>query len=313
MPSPTDSPAPAASDDRAEELPRIADVERATGVPRATLRIWERRYGFPNPQRDARGERYYLPEEIERLRLVGALVTRGHRPGGLIPQPVEALQSLLAAPSESRFADEPLVRLLTGQDPAAVQHFLLQQLATLGLERFVCERMAASNRLVGDAWAAGELQVHEEHVYTEAVQQVVRSALAALPPLPVTGAPRVLLATLAHEQHGLGLLMAEAVLRLEGCPCISLGVNVPLDQLVRAAGAYRAEVLALSLSGSTRGREAVAQLRELRRRLPQVALWIGGDGSGFPLEPGLHITRFDRVDALKQGVQDYSRPAPAVS
>ena len=32
----------------------IAAVERDTGLSKDTLRVWERRYGFPAPQRDAR-------------------------------------------------------------------------------------------------------------------------------------------------------------------------------------------------------------------------------------------------------------------
>ena len=35
----------------------IAAVERDTGLGKDTLRIWERRYGFPRPLRDAGGER----------------------------------------------------------------------------------------------------------------------------------------------------------------------------------------------------------------------------------------------------------------
>ena len=35
----------------------IAEVERETGLGKDTLRVWERRYGFPVPQRDRLGER----------------------------------------------------------------------------------------------------------------------------------------------------------------------------------------------------------------------------------------------------------------
>jgi methanogenic corrinoid protein MtbC1 len=38
----------------------------------------------------------------------------------------------------------------------------------------------------------------------------------------------VLLTTLPGEPHGLGLLMAEAMLALEGCTCVSLGVQTPV-------------------------------------------------------------------------------------
>ena len=34
----------------------ISDVERDTGVAKETLRVWERRYDFPQPLRDPNGE-----------------------------------------------------------------------------------------------------------------------------------------------------------------------------------------------------------------------------------------------------------------
>jgi DICT domain-containing protein len=55
----------------------IGDVVRATGIGEATLRAWERRYGFPQPQREPSGHRRYPPEEIERILRVVAERERG--------------------------------------------------------------------------------------------------------------------------------------------------------------------------------------------------------------------------------------------
>ena len=46
----------------------IAAVERETGLSKDVLRMWERRYGFPIPERDANGERLYPEAQVERLR-----------------------------------------------------------------------------------------------------------------------------------------------------------------------------------------------------------------------------------------------------
>ncbi|HRF13460.1 MAG TPA: MerR family transcriptional regulator, partial [Candidatus Accumulibacter phosphatis] len=62
----------------------IAAVERDTGLSKDVLRVWERRYGFPAPCRDANGERSYPAEQVERLRLIKRLMDQGHRPGKLI-------------------------------------------------------------------------------------------------------------------------------------------------------------------------------------------------------------------------------------
>ncbi len=58
----------------------IAAVERDTGLSKDTLRIWERRYGFPDPVRDGQGERCYPMDQIERLRLIKRLLGRGAPP-----------------------------------------------------------------------------------------------------------------------------------------------------------------------------------------------------------------------------------------
>ena len=52
----------------------IANVERETGLSKDLLRMWERRYGFPAPERDANGDRVYPAEQVERLRKIKRLV-----------------------------------------------------------------------------------------------------------------------------------------------------------------------------------------------------------------------------------------------
>ena len=42
----------------------------ATGVGEATLRAWERRFGFPSPRREPSGHRRYSRDEVERIRAV---------------------------------------------------------------------------------------------------------------------------------------------------------------------------------------------------------------------------------------------------
>jgi len=61
----------------------IASVERDTGLSKDVLRMWERRYGFPNPARDSNGERLYPAAQVERLSMIKRLMDQGHRPGKL--------------------------------------------------------------------------------------------------------------------------------------------------------------------------------------------------------------------------------------
>jgi MerR family transcriptional regulator, light-induced transcriptional regulator len=55
----------------------IGDVVSATGVGEATLRAWERRFGFPEPRREPSGHRRYSAADVERIRSVVRERARG--------------------------------------------------------------------------------------------------------------------------------------------------------------------------------------------------------------------------------------------
>jgi MerR family transcriptional regulator, light-induced transcriptional regulator len=122
----------------------------------------------------------------------------------------------------------------------------------------------------------GELQVFEEHLFTEQLQVALRIAINAFP--RSAGAPRVLLTTFPGEHHGLGLLMVEALLVPEGAQCISLGTQTPVADIHEAALAHKVHIVALSFSAAFPLRQAGEGLTTLRRALPaQVTLWAGGE------------------------------------
>ncbi|HEY0823313.1 MAG TPA: MerR family transcriptional regulator [Ramlibacter sp.] len=265
----------------------IAAVERDVGLSKDVLRVWERRYGFPVPQRDARGERMYPADQVQRLRLVKRLMDQGHRPGRLLAATQEELESVLssargagpAGPDSAAQQDvQELLALVGRHDAAAYLVALQQRLARQGLRHFVQDTVAPLGALVGHAWEQGRLQVFEEHLFTELTARTLRQAIAAI---PAGSAPRVLLTTLPNEPHGMGLLMVEALLALEGAQCVSLGTQTPIVEIAQAAQAYRADVVALSFSAAFPQRQAPALLQHLRATLPaSVQLWAGGAGAG---------------------------------
>lgn len=260
----------------------ISAVERETGLSKDVLRMWERRYGFPRPLRDDNGERQYAPVDIAKLRAIKRLMDIGLRPGKLVERSLDELNGLAdvrSAPRREPLAaalEREVVALLQAHDATGVQHALANLLMRQGLQKFVLDTITPLNRAIGDAWMRGELQVFEEHLFTEHVQAALRSAVNAFP--RPSGIPRVLLTTFPGEQHSLGLLMVEALLAPEGVQCISLGPQTPLEDVRRAAIAHKAHILALSFSGAFPLRQAVDGLASLRRQLPpQVTIWAGGE------------------------------------
>ncbi len=257
----------------------IAAVERDTGLGKDTLRVWERRYGFPQPLRDACGERVYPPEQVEHLRLIKRLMDQGQRPGALLRQTIAELNERLAASPAKVGADDTadwIVPMLKARDVDPLRAELAQRLARDGLERFVIETLPGLNRRIGDGWMVGEIEIFEEHLYTELIQNQLRSSIYALSNRG--NRPNVLLTTVKDEEHLLGLLMAEVLLTANGARCLSLGAQTPTADIVGAASFANIDVVALSFSSAYPWRRVRNALIELRAALPStIELWAGGE------------------------------------
>lgn len=295
----------------------ISAVERETGLSKDVLRKWETRYGFPAPLRDDNGERVYPAEQVSRLRLIKRLMDAGLRPARIVAQDEARLAELAgdlhvrAGSTEAVRMEDAALDLLRRHDPDGLRQQLQRLMLRQGVASFVLDTIAPLNHAVGEAWSRGELDVHEEHLYTDSVQWVLRNAIAGV--TDRHGRPRVLLTTVAGEPHGLGILMVAALYALEGAYCISLGTQTPVEDIARAAGAHAADVVVLSFSIAYPLRRIPPALEELRQRLgTEVEVWAGGSGAarlsrapaGTRLLPGLE-------DAL-QALAEWSAERPSV-
>ena len=97
----------------------IGAVARMLGIPAATIRNWEERYGTIVPERSPGGHRLYSRDQMEQLRFVAAEVSRGlsaadaHR---LLADHSDAGQSLA---TDGRNGGTRLLVLLAERDPVA--------------------------------------------------------------------------------------------------------------------------------------------------------------------------------------------------
>ena len=286
----------------------IGAVERETGLPKDTLRVWERRYGFPLPERNTLGERLYSSADVEKLRLIKRLIDQGHRPGKLIQATAEALSSLITPQTQRAHGPhcEHLIKLVRVEHVDALAAALRQDLLQQGLVRFVCATLAPLNALVGEAWARGDLQVHDEHLYTELVTNLLRAAIGAHQSLG--GTPRLLLTTAPDEAHGLGLLMAESMMTSQGAMCVSLGTRTPLADIGRAAVDGRFNAVALSFSAHCSIRTTGETLLTLRQLLPEhIELWAGGAGVRKQHQTLAGVRTLQSLSGVEEAVRDWRR------
>ncbi len=289
----------------------ISAVERDVGLSKDTLRVWERRYGFPQPDRDAFGERVYPLEQVDKLRVIRRLMDAGYRPGKIINLAVERLQQiaseLSSAPRSIMDANaeqedlQRFIELIKSHRIEELRKALSQAALKSGMEKFVINVAAPLNRMVGDAWARGYFEIFEEHIYTESIQVVLRNAISTIPQSGLH--PRVLLTTFPQESHALGLLMAEALLTLNGARCFSLGVQTPLWDIVLAAESQKVDIVALSFSATMNPNLVIDGLAELRTKLgPSVDIWAGGHCPVLQRKPPAGINVMSELADVHRGL-----------
>ena len=255
----------------------VGELSEATGVSIDALRVWERRYGRPTPQRLASGHRRYDASQLRLVRGVVEGLARGWRLKDLMSADEAQLLALLDAPDPRAEGWEPrrLLDLAREWKADEILAALRDSHERLGARSFADLRLAPLFRSVGAAWAAGRVAPRHEHFLSELVGDLLRS-LRLQAEFPVE-APVLVLATLHGEQHALGLQLAAFVAAARGVRPLLLGASLPMEEVAAAVRESRARGLAVGVSPATAGMKTDRALADLRRLLPaRTLMMVGG-------------------------------------
>ncbi|WP_373045865.1 MerR family transcriptional regulator [Vulgatibacter sp.] len=226
---------------------RIQAVAQMTGVPAATLRAWERRYGVPTPARTASAYRLYSDRDVELVTRMRDLLAEGIAAA-------QAAATVLALPLPAPAAGSAdaweqagaaIVEATRRFDVAALEGAVRQAL-TLGSAATIYERVLGPTlREVGDLWHAGLLSVAQEHLATQVLESTVRSMLRLVQ--PPTPARAVVLGCMAEETHTLGLYGAAFHFTGWGYRTVILGARTPPEAVADAVAGIEPAAVGLSM------------------------------------------------------------------
>jgi len=260
-----------------------SEIELRTGFGIEQLRKWRQRFGFPPAQYDVSGRAIYSNESVDRLLVIRRLLEAGFRPGQVVSKTaaenskLTADLSLLKPEVERSESTNALISLLGHSDSEAFKALLIKQRAERTMLDFVQHTIAPLMIGIGDAWAAGEIDVYHEHLCSSMIERyLIAQTLKSKPKLAF---PVFLFALPPGERHELGLLIVETVMAEAGAYIVNVGTDIPLNSLRLAATDCKADVVVVTFSFSYPLRDVVPTLAHLRRLLPQsMLIWAGGAG-----------------------------------
>ena len=276
------------------------------------------------PERNDGNRRLYSAADIERLALLKAATDMGHNIGDVANLTDSQLSGLVAeergagrlggvravGPAEPSGMVERAYAAVATMDTAGLEGVLDEGSVVLGQVRLLNEVIVPLVERIGEAWRNGGLKVAHEHIASAAIRTFLGQVARPISVHP--GAPVLLSTTPAGQLHELGAVMVAAAATSHGWRVVYAGASLPAEEIVSASLAHRVTAVALSVVHPEDDPQLPAELRRLRRLLPErIPLLVGGRASDA-YGPVLDEVRALRADSLMglTGILDGLRRRP---
>jgi DNA-binding transcriptional MerR regulator len=257
----------------------IETVSKMTGIPAVSLRNWEKRYGFPCPERTPGGHRYYSAQDVEFLKKANAWVEEGQSLNEIsriyLSKRSEVHSESAVETAKTVILDDVTYRveliyeaLLNFDQMATLQHYATLS-AKLSVEQLFDQVFGALQWRLRKEWSEKKITLAQEH-FASAFVRLKLSTFLSLD-FPPTQGTRILASPLTEEGHESGLMVLTAHLKYRGYPVFYFGTDVPIGDLKSVVEEIRPDVVCLSYADCSRVKEDLKYFSEI-----PVPICIGG-------------------------------------
>ncbi len=257
----------------------IRTVCSVTGINPVTLRAWERRYGLIKPQRTKKGHRLYTQADIDLINETVRLLDKGI-PIGQVRQVLknrkdESASSSTAKDHWSTYIED-MISAIALFDEDRLDAIYNEALSLYPVDTVMRWLIIPLLRRLGLRWETGEGSVAEEHFFAVFMRNKLGARFHHL--RGQRHGPKILVACLPHEHHELGLLLFSLMAKSLGYEIVTLGPNMPLDDLPVTVKRAHCDAIVLAGSLAYDYRQIATDLKKLQGNV-NVPVFVGGSYS----------------------------------
>lgn len=266
----------------AEKLYTIGTVSKLTGVGAITLRAWERRYGLIQPIRKESGHRLYSRAHIDQINRITALTHKGMRISQIRPEMLESDAATDSDDSENGDSWNEylnsMIAAIISFDEDRLEEIYNEALSLYPIGLVTRNLLTPLLIELGLRWESQQGSVAEEHFFAF----YLRNKLGARFHHRSRGkeGPLLLLAGLPGEYHEIGLLIFALAAHEAGYRLLTLGANMPLNELAPVARKKDCEAIVLSGAIEPQGQLLKDDLPALVNEI-SIPVLIGGLSSVY--------------------------------
>lgn len=212
----------------------IKDLEQISGIKAHTIRIWEQRYHFLQPQRTETNIRSYSAEELKVILNVSLLNKYGFKISHIDrmsqTEMEEKILGLNQLDAEKERVVNALIKDMVSLNMVSFERQLDNYIAQKGIEKTVTTIIFSFLERVGVLWITNHINPAQEHLASNIIRQKIILGIEKLP-RTYQNTKLVVLFMPEGEYHEIGLLFVHYLLKLRGFNVDYLGTNVPLVDL----------------------------------------------------------------------------------
>ncbi len=229
----------------------IKDLENLSGIKAHTIRIWEQRYSFLNPQRTETNIRYYSNDELQKLLNIALLNKYGYKISHIDRMsPGEIHEKIITLSQCQALEDRVINELIQSMVNVAMDDFeaiLDNYIKNKAIEKTITQIIFPFLERIGILWLTNHINPAQEHLVTNIIRQKLIVGIDGAHSL-VRDGKTILLFLPEGEHHELGLLFMYYLLKSRGLKVLYLGANVPLKDVAYVADLKNPDYLYVHLT-----------------------------------------------------------------
>ncbi|MEP0368684.1 MAG: MerR family transcriptional regulator [Cyclobacteriaceae bacterium] len=258
----------------------IKDLEQLSGIKAHTLRVWEQRYGIITPQRTQTNIRFYDDEALKLILNVALLNAHGFKISKIASMNDGEMQREVLSITEDNSSYSDQIHALTiamiDLDESRFEKILSRNAIKLGFENSMLRIIYPFLAKIGILWQTGAVNPAQEHFISNLIRQKLIVAIDGQDESPSEKSPKFLLFLPEGEQHEIGLLFSDLIIRSRKNKSIYLGQSLPLEDLNTVYEIYEPEYV-LTVLTSVPGAAAIQSfVDDLSKRFNKSTILLSG-------------------------------------
>lgn len=257
----------------------IKDLENLSGIKAHTIRIWEQRYSFLNPQRTDTNIRYYSNNELQQILNIALLNKYGYKISHIDRMTAVEMKEKTLALSQVEAQQERLVNdLIYFMAEVKMDDFevlLDGYIAVKGIEKAIIQIIFPFLERIGILWLTNHINPAQEHLVTNLIRQKIIMGIETVKS-HLSANTTALLFLPESEHHELGLLFIHYLLKSRGIRVLYVGANVPLKDVEYISKLKNPSVLFIHLTSVANNFNFEKFLLNAHYRIPDKPFIVSG-------------------------------------